>query len=1207
MRKTKNIFINLLGAALLAAGSAGTALAQTQRIWIGGGADLASEAGNWLNGIPVAGDGILMDASFIPNPNLIWDLGPSVPLTSVTIQGALPSGAFMVGSPLVVSGDITLNSPNTAILFNPSGAGSVLSGLVTVDAGVFSVNASTLTAVGPVTVNGGTFDLASAYFMGSMVNIGSGGTLSLRFADPDFNPEPPVLTSTDTAAALDLIVDGTVNVSSSVLGRLWDKGINFGAAASFVNFSNVLFQGPLLPGTTAIYFEGGAPSANFSNVGFTDGNIYSNVNAGLLGSGSYINMIGAYGPKTGDAFENDPSGYVQWDAPAAGLNNLEAEAGSSLDNVGLSWTYPQHIPAGHYIVRYSTDPADLTDPNSVDNQTVTPISAISANDTDSASFYELPVVTEGLRVFPQYFSVWLFNGTSTSTASNLVRNLYFPSASVADQDAAVVTRAGMQVEPESGPRFARGPAGAYSAFSFRSGPDQLITLNTPYGASHFYYDPSAEVALKDLAADQDGNTYGFIQKSTDTPMVVKFGADGSVLWMRTFITAATETAKALAYGNNAVYAATEYENGSNGRDYKIRKLSAADGTGSLEAAYDSSPGNNSYDEVNSLAFAPDALLFSGGYIYAAGASGMYPMSGRLHKFTDTGSAIVPSAAGTWPAQYSAPGGDSRALVVKEDVNGDLLVAGSEQRYDLNQGLNIWLNRYSPFGGITLSARYNNSQSNSDDSPTGLDFDNFGNIYVSGYTDMWNVSQGYNMLLAKFAPGGQFLSARVYDSGSGSYDWGLAVQVSTDNYAHVAGSFGGAFGVYSMPLGSANAQFFTAAEGAYTATADLTWNYTGQLPAGSTFYVQYSTDLAPAWNRASAQVVVSTGPLFAGTVQSRRVGELTALRYPGAGGGTTALETRGNLYKFKVWITSGGLTTELPEAQSFAKTPSAYDNTQYYGRERLSYMSGQSGPASAISIDGPLVYQAFGGIADGGSAGFGLRKYNTDQYLDWTKFFNHRQNRGYYVGNMARDAAGNFYLVGSQGAVLFTPEYESVKNIWIAKLDPAGDLVWSYAVDASGVNRMDELYDAALEGNFLYVTGVSSTSANGMDILARKYDISPSTYPALVWTYTENGGGNGDDSGYGIAVGTGAVYLSGTVLNTDKDMIMRALDKTTGLAAGAPIAINSGNGDDEGFDLALTTTTPASVYVAGLAAAAGTAGEGANAAGPAWTTLSPLSR
>ncbi|MBI4351195.1 MAG: SBBP repeat-containing protein, partial [Elusimicrobia bacterium] len=1682
---------------------AGAPPAGTQRVWIGGGSDLASEAGNWQpNGVPQPGDGILFDAAYIPNANLNWDLGPSVPLSSITIQGVLPSGAFIVASPLLVFGDIILNSPNTTVLFGAAASGSQLAGPVTVDAGIFSVNASTLVAVGSITVNGGTFDLASAFFMGTKVDVGSGGTFLLRVADPGFNDAPPLLTSTGPLGGLRLDLAGAVDISSCVLGRLWDKGLRIGLTYSFADFSNVLFVGPLLPGTTAIDLAGGTPSADFNNVNFLSGDIAVNVNASLLSPGANINMLGATGPKAGAAFENDPGGYVQWgpvgagftgdfsqaagavydggsldyprgvavdtftadgpyvyvvgtsskgvnseilvikydpagntlssttwpvngtdsisgfvavnpngvyvsaqesgvgyltikydkdlvflssaslagnssneaialdnagnvfvtggygdfrtvkydrdlnqqgapavfnsvsealdldldaagnvyvigystwngateyiavkysnslvflasaaytgdayvDSPSslglavnkttgfvyvagtsstterdiltlkydsdlnyvdsvvfggglvgarvavgsddnvyvlgsyatandhwvllqyspvlafissqtfataasdepsdlaldasdkvyatgitlnagdlgsadfatksftfasgpalvyvssadvspgffmagqedaalkiipytlsgsafltglqvainpagdyanitsvslyddtdgngiwnsqadtllssgavisashyfdltglgvvintqqeallltltpavaavssnvnvavlssasfitdgamaqqaiypivsaptpvnylAAVTDLAIDPGAGLNSVGLDWNYPQNITSGHYIVRYSTNPADLSDPNAAVNQTITPISGITAGDPEGHSLYSLSPVINGLRLYPYYFAVWLFNGSSTSTVSNVVRNLYFPAASLADQDATLDTRVEMIAVPDKGAKVARSAAGSYSALTFYGDGSYIIALNMPDGSSSFYYDPVNYLVLKDLAADQDGNTYGFIQKSNDTPLVAKFGPDGAVLWTRTFITGSTETAKALVYGNNAVYAATEYENGSDGLDFKLRKLSAADGTGSLEAAYGSSPGNYSPDEVNGLAFFEDN---TGKFIYAAGASGQYPQSARLHKYEDNGAALG-IAAGTWPAAYSNPGGgDSSALAVKADLIGNTLVAGSEQRYDLNQGLNIWVNRYSPFGASLFAspARYNNAQSNSDDNPTGLDLDGFGNIYVSGYTDMWNLGQGSNMLLAKFSPGGQFLSARIYDSGSGNYDLGLGVLVSTDNYARVAGMFGSYnyFGFYSLPLGSANAQFFTASEGPFTGSADLMWNYAGALPAGSTYYVQYSADPAPVWNLASAQLKGNPGAQAPGSIQSHRVGALPVIRYPGSGGATEGQETRGNLYKFKVWITSAGLTTELPEAQSFAKTPSAYDNTQYYGRERLSYMSGQSGPGSAIAVDSPYVYQAFGGSADGASAGFGLRKYNTDQYLEWTRFFNHKLNRGYRVGGMTRDAAGNFYLVGSQGAVFFTPEYESVKNSWIAKLDPAGDLVWSYADDASGIGMMDELHDVAVEGNSLYVAGVSSTASNGMDTLVRKYDISPSTYPALQQHYL--GGASGDDAYYGIDVGTGAVYLAGTVVNADKDIILEARSKADLSAVGDPIVFDSGFGDDEGFDLALTTTTPVSVYVAGLAATAGTSGEGANAA------------
>ena len=150
----------------------------------------------------------------------------------------------------------------------------------------------------------------------------------------------------------------------------------------------------------------------------------------------------------------------------------------------------------------------------------------------------------------------------------------------------------------------------------------------------------------------------------------------------------------------------------------------------------------------SLAFVEDN---TGRYLYAAGTAGQYPSTGMLYKLAES-TAIVNTVGGNWPVRYKNPSGDSsRTLLVGTDFNNDLVVAGSEG-YDLNQGANIWVNRYNAFGTPLFAVpRYNSSQS----TPTisaGLDFDSFGNIYVSGHTDM-EPGSGHQHALAKFGPAG----------------------------------------------------------------------------------------------------------------------------------------------------------------------------------------------------------------------------------------------------------------------------------------------------------------------------------------------------------------------------------------------------------------------------------------------------------------------
>ena len=883
----------------------------------------------------------------------------------------------------------------------------------------------------------------------------------------------------------------------------------------------------------------------------------------------------------------------------SGVTDLAVSPGQNLASVPLSWTYPQAIPSGQYMIKYSTDPADLAGPEAP--AIVTPLTSVTAGSGDSILVSDLPEVAATVggvtRVFPYHFALWLYNGTSTSPVSNLVQNQYFPLSSSQAGEAVLAYSDQLQIDPADNVRSAHLGMDRYTAFTFYGTPDNLLTLRTPAGA--FYYKPAVgALEFKDLAVDPSGFSYLLAMLDTNA-LVLKIAPDGEVLWVRDL---GAESAKAITFGGGAPYVATEVTGAGGDLDVKLRKLYV--GSGGADNGnpyiYDTSEeyGCPSNDRVNSLEFTSDpqrAYLYLGGAVGEAYCLGNYfPRQGRVAKIADTGVERSPSTAyvaGAWPLRHNVqPYNPSEVTRVRVIGDGDLLVAGYERpQYYGRYGADVWLNKYSASASQLFPATvyYSETQYDVDEVPTGLDYDGFGNIYVSGYADKSYLSQGYDLLLLKFGPGGQLSQNRVYDSGSPQDGWGSDVFVSSDNYANVYGPFTSQnyYGVYSLPPGGGgtapNAQFFAAMEGPYTGSADLMWNYTSALPEGATFYVQYSADPAPLWDRAGAQLSFNPGAKLPGEIQSFRVGGLTTLRYPDQAVG----ENRGLLYQFKVWIASAGLTTELPPAQSYARTPQAYDNTRYFGRERLSYMSGVSMPQNALTVDGSYVYHAFSGRADGSAnLGFGLRKYNADQYLEWTKFFNHRLNRSYQVSGVTRDDSGNFYLFGSQypvAEVITGPEdYIPGKDAWLAKLDPNGDLLWSYAADISGLGLMDSFSDAVLEGGYLYAVGVASTSSTGLDAFMRKFDLSPANGPAVVWTSALlNGSASEDDYAYGVAVGTGAVYMAGTLKNSTKDMFIRALGKAGGAPVGELITNDSAY-PDEGYDLAITTTTPPYLYLGG---------------------------
>lgn len=304
------VFAAALGGLFLLAPGA---RAQTQRIWTGNTDTLASEPANWSNGVPVPGDGILIDAAYIPNSSLTWDLGWSVPIASVVIQGVLPAGLFSVSTPLQVAGTFYLNAANMAVDFDVAGGSSTLLGPVIVENGIFTVGASTLAVVGSMTVANGMLALGPAsFFKGSILNVGFGGQFYM-YSDPPDDSRSPFLTSTSPFGGLQFRLDGVVNISSGVFAGLDPNGIQVGDSVTFVDFSSFTVAGPLIPGTTAINFiSGGTYISTFTGINFAHSNIGANIRANTLNASSRITMRSPKGPRAGPPFELDPSNVVEW-------------------------------------------------------------------------------------------------------------------------------------------------------------------------------------------------------------------------------------------------------------------------------------------------------------------------------------------------------------------------------------------------------------------------------------------------------------------------------------------------------------------------------------------------------------------------------------------------------------------------------------------------------------------------------------------------------------------------------------------------------------------------------------------------------------------------------------------------------------------------------------------------------------------------------
>ena len=99
-----------------------------------------------------------------------------------------------------------------------------------------------------------------------------------------------------------------------------------------------------------------------------------------------------------------------------------------------------------------------------------------------------------------------------------------------------------------------------------------------------------------------------------------------------------------------------------------------------------------------------------------------------------------------------------------------------------------------------------------------------------------------------------------------------------------------------------------------------------------------------------------------------------------------------------------------------------------------------------------------------------------------------------ANGVAVDGAGNIYVTG------FETSDDEGSNIWIRKLDPGGNEIWTRTYNGSaGIEDEGRAVAVDGEGN-VYVAGFETPENEEPDIWARKY--SPDGTP--LWTETHDG-------------------------------------------------------------------------------------------------------
>lgn len=219
-------------------------------------------------------------------------------------------------------------------------------------------------------------------------------------------------------------------------------------------------------------------------------------------------------------------------------------------------------------------------------------------------------------------------------------------------------------------------------------------------------------------------------------------------------------------------------------------------------------------------------------------------------------------------------------------------------------------------------------------------------------------------------------------------------------------------------------------------------------------------------------------------------------------------------------------------------------------------------------------------------------------LQWAKSFDFTSNNGALLSSIETDAAGNVYSTGDfvgtgdfdPGSSTYTIATNSNSDIFISKLDAAGNFVWAKSL--VGTNGVDDSQDIAVDatGNVYttgYFTGTTDfdpgaasyplISSNASDIFISKLDVNGD----FVWA-KQIGNTTSAETANSIALDAlGNVYVTGTYSAT-LDFDPGAATYTLGTAGGNDIFVlkldangnfiwaksMGGSGSDKAYAIAL---------------------------------------
>jgi uncharacterized repeat protein (TIGR01451 family) len=411
---------------------------------------------------------------------------------------------------------------------------------------------------------------------------------------------------------------------------------------------------------------------------------------------------------------------------------------------------------------------------------------------------------------------------------------------------------------------------------------------------------------------------------------------------------------------------------------------------------------------------------------------------------------------------------------------------------------------------TAWVRKYNGPGDWDDVATAIAVDGFGNVYVTGYSDLWYENADYATI--KYYPNGDTAWVRRYN-GPGNI-WGDNGDAARDIAVDVSGNVyvtGTSCGIEAYCADYATIKYY---------------------PNGDTAWVRRYNGPATQSDEATAIVVDGSGNVYVtggseGPYPNMRYDYATIKYYPNGdtawvrrytgpgnsddGAKDIAVDNSGNIYVTGYSYGSG--------------TSCDYATIKYYPNGDTAWIRRYNGPgnsedyAVAIDVDGSgsVYVTGYSGIYP--NYDYATIKYHPNGDTVWVRRYNGPGDSMDCATAIALDSLGNVYVTGEidYGWGNESGDYATIKYY------PNGDTAWvrTYNGPADSADRPTAIaVDAS--GN-VYVTGWSFGSGTSGDIATLKYSLDGT----LVWVHTYNGPDSASDAGTAITLGTpGNIYVTG---------------------------------------------------------------------------------